>query len=578
MILEPFLASVARRHADPPLLADGGPVDGWETAMLVLDLAQRAPEGLWAAAEAAPDHRGLTARVARAVAGARSGQLADPRWEELIQAALQRGDEAALALLLAESGRTRGMAWDLGRATADLQWSLHLAERRGAHRLAAVAAGNLGAVAVQRGDPAALARAVSRALDHAERGGDHLCAMHGLQALAAARLRTGEREAAEAPLRALAAALRPAAPTPDPRPAGAALLDARPPDGDPLLYTWALGMSVAAALTLHGPWPERAPAFHQAADRALAGPRHPVARAMAAHLWAATLAEVGLRVQAAAAALEGVPLAVQAHLPALEAALWALIEDCGAPVGAGPATEAPGKAAQRALRAALAVSERRARGEAVRLRRAQIAAWEAQRARTRAEAEAAQLRQTLQRQEATTEVLRSAATTDALTGLPNRRALEDRLRRVAADRRVGRGFALAVVDVDHFKAINDSLGHAVGDEVLIELGARLQSSCRAQDLAARWGGEEFVLLFTDVDPGAAMAAAENLRRLVSAQPAPTSSGPVRVTVSVGVAAVTHTPVEPARVFAAADGALYAAKRSGRDRVLLAGVPAEAPRT
>lgn len=151
---------------------------------------------------------------------------------------------------------------------------------------------------------------------------------------------------------------------------------------------------------------------------------------------------------------------------------------------------------------------------------------------------------------------------DPLTALANRRALD---RELAARAELGRPFAVALVDVDHFKRVNDTWSHQTGDEVLVRVAATLRDVLRQDDLAARWGGEEFALLLDGLDDRVAREVCERVRAAVAGL---TWTGPMageRVTVSIGVAAhVTGVPVEA--VLAGADAALYEAKAGGRDQV------------
>lgn len=157
--------------------------------------------------------------------------------------------------------------------------------------------------------------------------------------------------------------------------------------------------------------------------------------------------------------------------------------------------------------------------------------------------------------------------TDPLTGLANRRGLERFIAREWQARAVNRAcIALIAVDVDHFKDVNDSLGHAAGDEVLRRLAEILASSIRSGDLAVRLGGEEFLLLCS-VPSGEGRTVAERLRRAVESGLAPR-------TVSIGVHEIVaaSTDAQPEAVWAAveiADTALYEAKRTGRNRVVVA---------
>lgn len=153
---------------------------------------------------------------------------------------------------------------------------------------------------------------------------------------------------------------------------------------------------------------------------------------------------------------------------------------------------------------------------------------------------------------------------DALTDLFNRRELNDALGREIARRdRNGGGFALLMVDVDHFKRYNDEFGHPAGDEVLRRLAATLVREARREDVVARIGGEEFCILLPGSGRDEAVQAAERLRRAVAAEAL--AAGRVSVTISIGVA--EHRAGEsPDGLIDRADRALYRAKQSGRDRV------------
>ena len=170
-----------------------------------------------------------------------------------------------------------------------------------------------------------------------------------------------------------------------------------------------------------------------------------------------------------------------------------------------------------------------------------------------------------------------AANTDALTGLPNRRAMQAALHRTA-DGTLRRGAPLAalMVDIDHFKAINDTYGHDAGDEVIRATADLLADTVRGGDIAGRWGGEEFLLLLPHSDQSAAVVVAERVRRAIErmAPPTPALTG-VRVTASLGVAATASGDLH--ELLLAADAALYAAKEGGRNRVEVADpIPSDAP--
>ena len=164
--------------------------------------------------------------------------------------------------------------------------------------------------------------------------------------------------------------------------------------------------------------------------------------------------------------------------------------------------------------------------------------------------------------------------TDVLTGWHNRRYLQVRIKEeLARARRDEAHLACLMLDIDHFKAINDTWGHAAGDAVLQELAARIDSQVRASDVAARYGGEEFVILLPATVGSAARQIAERIRKAVSAEPYELPHGEtIDVTASIGIAGVT-----PRRdgndlktigdsLIARADVALYRAKEEGRNRV------------
>src|SRR6266851_1817113 len=162
------------------------------------------------------------------------------------------------------------------------------------------------------------------------------------------------------------------------------------------------------------------------------------------------------------------------------------------------------------------------------------------------------------------------AVTDALTGLYNRRYMEshaDSLVERAAAR--GKPLSVLMVDIDHFKTINDSYGHNAGDDVLREFSDRLRSCIRGIDLACRHGGEEFVVVMPDTDLGVANKVAERIRRRIAGEPFPIERGSrsVEVTISVGLAGRIGPHDSCALIMKRADSALYRAKRNGRNRVV-----------
>jgi diguanylate cyclase (GGDEF)-like protein len=182
--------------------------------------------------------------------------------------------------------------------------------------------------------------------------------------------------------------------------------------------------------------------------------------------------------------------------------------------------------------------------------------------------------------------LAEEAVRDPLTGLHNRRHLDRALRADLASRPRTGGLAVLVVDVDHFKSVNDRLGHAAGDRVLTAVAGTLAAAVRDGDTAARLGGEEFVLVLPGAGHAQALERAERVRRTVALARHAVDGGALGavelgVTVSIGVAVCPADGTTADALLAAADRALYAAKAAGRDRVVAAGVvrepvPAPAP--
>ncbi len=191
------------------------------------------------------------------------------------------------------------------------------------------------------------------------------------------------------------------------------------------------------------------------------------------------------------------------------------------------------------------------------------------------------LRQTLnernQSLESLNQKLSFLAGHDDLTGLPNRRQILDRLEKTGErSRRRDQDFCVAMLDLDNFKQVNDRLGHAAGDEVLVEFARRASQVLRGEDTVARiddsmrdmgrFGGEEFLALLGDTDLEGGRMAGDRLRQATEARPFPTRLGPVQCTVSIGIA--RYRAPEPLRAtLSRADQALYLAKQTGRNRVV-----------
>jgi len=173
--------------------------------------------------------------------------------------------------------------------------------------------------------------------------------------------------------------------------------------------------------------------------------------------------------------------------------------------------------------------------------------------------------------------LQFEATHDVLTGLWNRGVVIESLQKeLQRSERSGDSLGLIIADLDHFKTVNDSYGHLIGDAVLQEVAHRLASSVRSYDWAGRYGGEEFLVVLPNCDTAEILASGERLRERVAERPVATAEGPIAVTISVGVvsAANDEGPLNYMALLRMADAALYRAKCKGRNRVESARFSAE----
>lgn len=163
--------------------------------------------------------------------------------------------------------------------------------------------------------------------------------------------------------------------------------------------------------------------------------------------------------------------------------------------------------------------------------------------------------------------MRKLAVTDSLTGLYNRHGFfELSLLTVEQARRHGRPFCIIMMDVDHFKKINDTYGHKIGDLVLEQVAARCRTRLRRVDIFGRYGGEEFAIVLPETSSSDAYEVAERLRRCIADEPMRTNQGPLYVTLSLGLAAPDDPEMTLEDALRFADQALYRAKESGRNRV------------
>jgi diguanylate cyclase (GGDEF)-like protein len=160
---------------------------------------------------------------------------------------------------------------------------------------------------------------------------------------------------------------------------------------------------------------------------------------------------------------------------------------------------------------------------------------------------------------------KSDAMKDALTGLLNRRALLDNPEEIAPT-----GTAVVMMDLDYFKTINDRFGHDSGDRILMAFADVIHANIRSNDLAARMGGEEFCIIMPDSNLKSSAVVADRIRSQIEMTSIQTTSGPIRATVSAGIAVRSLEPETLQSLLSRADAALYEAKASGRNRVQLSG--------
>lgn len=169
------------------------------------------------------------------------------------------------------------------------------------------------------------------------------------------------------------------------------------------------------------------------------------------------------------------------------------------------------------------------------------------------------------------EELRFRATHDLLTGIPNRTMVMEAAQRESARQiREGGAFSVLILDLDHFKSVNDTHGHLCGDQVLREAARRIARCVRTYDTVGRYGGEEFLVVAPTTDGAGALALAERIRQAIEQPPIETDAGPVAVTASCGVASSGGTnAIAASDLLKIADEALYRAKAGGRNRSELA---------
>lgn len=180
---------------------------------------------------------------------------------------------------------------------------------------------------------------------------------------------------------------------------------------------------------------------------------------------------------------------------------------------------------------------------------------------------------TIRKQSAELEERILEANTDGLTGIGNRRAFDLELnQQLARWHRFGQKFALALIDIDHFKRVNDAHGHVAGDEVLRAVAEMICGKVREVDFVARYGGEEFAIILRETDHEGALIVADRLRKFIASAQIPWQEQMLAVTVSVGIAGLSRLD-DAASITQRADEALYISKHAGRNRTTLASPPA-----
>lgn len=183
------------------------------------------------------------------------------------------------------------------------------------------------------------------------------------------------------------------------------------------------------------------------------------------------------------------------------------------------------------------------------------------------------------RREEAERMLFTLAHTDALTGVANRASFQGTLSRTLAEcSRSGTGFALVIMDIDHFKVVNDTMGHDAGDKVLQNIGRRLTERLRSTDFVGRLGGEEFGLILRDVKPEDSFELMDELRQRIADSRLHYGEAVIQVTASFGIAHYPDHAIEAEALFRLADRCLFSSKRAGRNRIARAGLsPVKGPR-
>ena len=505
-----------------------------------------------AAARAAPPISGLLGGLIEGMLTSRSGDLygGGELLSEVITQARIAADEPTLTWALYERGRAFGMAGDIAEAAKVLSEATRLSHRTHMPVVGCMAEGGIGMLFAQEERSVEYERHTRAALLIAQRTGDVQGEAHTLCNLGGSLTTQGRYADAEAAyvkgyrlavehslirIQALALAGRGAMSIEQGDTlVGQQLYDAAREQIMPLGDHYQIGYNelVAARHLLRAGAPEAALCRIERA--ALCGRENGLAEieVRAAELRSELLEATGRIKEALAASRES----LRRERARIDKRV-----------------EASTRAGERSIRALLALKR---------------IAWERRR-REELEASEQKLRAALAEETRLRTLLQETARTDSLTGIPNRRAHESDIRALLKDaERTNRHAAQLIVDIDHFKQINDTYGHSVGDEVIVGVAERLVGAIRASDRVARWGGEEFTICALGVGLLGARKLAETIRQSVKSTAFTTTVGPISVTVSIGGTVNAPGALDSERMFRLADAALYRAKREGRDQWII----------
>ncbi len=512
------------------------------------------PPGSRARIEALPpsDQARLIVRVMAGAAASRSNALVEAcaLLDAAAAEARRRAVEPLLAWAQAERGRAHAVAGDGVLGLACLSEAAALSHRLGMTLLEVTALTNLGIVHAQANEAEAYARHTRAALAISRRIEDPQGLAHGLCNLGGALIELGEvDEAARCYAEALPLA-----------------------EASGWRYVHALAQAGLGAVHYARGDLAAGRAAYAASEGALQALDQPYQVVRQALLEAGYLSEARRYEAALERCAVGLLVAQEGGLSWLVAQAQEQRAGCLMALGDAPGAVAALQDCVGRLRSdadtRIAKAEARSRGASEAL----AAFKRAQDDRARSvelEAQRAALQAALQAQRRLRAELERTLREDALTGIGNRRVLEEKLTwAVQTAIRVPRPLSLLMLDLDHFKAINDTWGHSVGDEVLVAVAARLAGRVRVSDVLVRWGGEEFCVLLPDTDATGARRLADDLLAVVRAQPVLSSAGPIALTVSVGIAVAPPVALDADGVFRAADSAVFAAKRAGRDQAVL----------